>query len=377
LADAEALLLGKEQSMQALLPAARLHAARGDHDLALSTAHRGLRLIGDDQLRAVELLTTVVDAHLERGAVEDATAAFAELRGRTDGLEIPSLCARAAAAHARLLLATGDADRAIATLETAADQVDPDQLPWLRSTLLLGMARAHEHAGHLEQARAVASAAGTALGGLDVVLAPDDEALLRRLTGTGGGRTPAPVATLELDGRWWSARDGSTTARLRDTKGLRYLALLIEAAGTERHVLDLVDRIEGTGAVDRRALGDAGEVLDVAARTAYRHRIEALRGEAEEALACGRLDHAEAIQAELDLLVAQLAQAFGIGGRSRVAASAAERARLNVTRALRAALARLIEALPEAGAALDRHVRTGMYCAYEPVTGEVRWIVQS
>src|SRR4051794_1871838 len=38
LAEAEALLLGKDQAMQALLPAARLHLARDDHDLARATA---------------------------------------------------------------------------------------------------------------------------------------------------------------------------------------------------------------------------------------------------------------------------------------------------------------------------------------------------
>ena len=63
-ADAEMLLLGKDQSMQALLPAARLHLARGDHDLARATAVRGLRSMGDDRLRAVELLTVLVDAEL-------------------------------------------------------------------------------------------------------------------------------------------------------------------------------------------------------------------------------------------------------------------------------------------------------------------------
>ena len=41
------------------------------------------------------------------------------------------------------------------------------------------------------------------------------------------------------------------------------------------------------------------------------------------------------------------------------------------------AIAKLAEALPEAGAALDRHVRTGLYCAYEPADGDLRWIVQS
>jgi hypothetical protein len=162
---------------------------------------------------------------------------------------------------------------------------------------------------------------------------------------------------------------------------MRYLAELIACAGVERHVLDLVDRVEGVAAadgLDRRMLGDAGDVLDARARVAYRHRIEQLRADADEALAAGRLETAEHHQAELDLLVAQLAQAFGLGGRSRRAASAAERARLNVTRALRTAIARVAAADPAAGEVLDRRVRTGLYCAYEPDDGdEIRWIVQS
>ena len=119
-------------------------------------------------------------------------------------------------------------------------------------------------------------------------------------------------------------------------------------------------------------------MLDARARSAYRRRIEQLRSDADEALAAGLLETAEATQAELDQLVAQLASAFGLGGRDRRAASAAERARLNVTRALRAAIARLARGLPGRGAVLDRRVRTGLYCAYEPADGdEVRWIVQS
>ncbi len=64
--DAEQLLVGKDQSIQALLPAARLHLARGDHDLARAVARRGLRAVGSDQLRAVELLTTIVDVETRR-----------------------------------------------------------------------------------------------------------------------------------------------------------------------------------------------------------------------------------------------------------------------------------------------------------------------
>jgi hypothetical protein len=47
---------------------------------------------------------------------------------------------------------------------------------------------------------------------------------------------------------------------------------------------------------------------------------------------------------------------------------------VNVTRAIRAATARLIDEFPDPGLVLDRRIRTGRYCAYEPVTDDpVRW----
>ena len=124
------------------------------------------------------------------------------------------------------------------------------------------------------------------------------------------------------------------------------------------------------GRVGRRDLGDAGPLLDGRARSEYRRRVEQLRSEIDDAFAADQPERAEAAQAELDVLVRQLAQAFGLGGRDRRAASAAERARLDVTHALRAATARLEEALPETARALDRRLRTGLYCAYEPAADD-------
>jgi hypothetical protein len=49
----------------------------------------------------------------------------------------------------------------------------------------------------------------------------------------------------------------------------------------------------------------------------------------------------------------------------------AERARVNVTRAIRTAIGRIEEVLPELGRHLDRSVQTGYYCRYEPPAGEV------
>jgi hypothetical protein len=220
--------------------------------------------------------------------------------------------------------------------------------------------------------------------GLDVVIAPGDGELLARLADTSAPAAPASTATaaavLVLDGKWWVASFAGASVRLQDTKGLRYVADLVAHPGAERHALDLVDQVEGVdaaGGVDRRALGDAGPVIDGRARATYRRRVEELRAEIDDALAAERLEAAERLQDELDQLVRQLAQAFGLGGHDRPTASAAERARLNVTRAVRSAVTKLIEALPEAGAALDRRIRTGIYCSYSPVDGDVRWTARS
>jgi len=381
-ADAETLLLGKDGHLQALLPMARLHLARGDHELARVTARRGLRLIGADRLRAAELLAVLVEAELAAGDHEGAVAASADLDARTRDVAVPALRARSAAVQARVLAAGGDLAGGIAVLEAAADSVTSAGTPWLHASLLLESAHLREQAGDRAAAIVDAKAAAATLAGLDVVVSARDRALLDRL----GAEMPAapagnPVvtATLTRDGRVWVAAAGDTRVRLTDTKGFRYLGELVSSPGIERHALDLVDRVEGvagSSGADRRHLGDAGELLDSQARSAYRHRIEQLRAEVDGALGAGDDRLAEARQYELDQLVGQLAQAFGLGGRSRKAASAAERARLNVTRALRSATARLIEAFPEAGGSLDRSIRTGMYCVYDPgdVT-EVLWVV--
>ena len=128
--------LGKDQAMQALLPTAHLHLARGDNDLARSMARRGMRVIGTDRLRAVELLTVLVDAELARGDLAAATEACEELSTRLVGVDVVALHASAGAARARVLAATGALDDAVAAMEATVDRVDAGKLPWLRATLL-------------------------------------------------------------------------------------------------------------------------------------------------------------------------------------------------------------------------------------------------
>jgi hypothetical protein len=385
LAEAEALLLGRDGFMEALLPTARLHLARRDFELARAIARRGLRLIADDRVRAASLLGVLVEAELGRGDVAQATEAAADLDARTSGLGLPALDGEAARQRARIRAAQGDTAGAIVALEEGLAGLAGLDLPLLRMSLHLDLARLYEAAGERVDAVVEARAASAHLSRLDVLLAADDASLLGRLGVEHLARplsTGCCVATLERDGDWWTAGCSDTHVRLRDTKGMRYLADVVGHPGVERHVLDLVDLVEGVAAadtgIDRHKLGNAGELLDPQSRTLYRRRVAELRDEVEDALAVEDDERAAKVQADLDALIAELARGFGLSGRERKASNAAEKARLNVTRALRTAIAKLAEALPGPGAVLDRRVKTGVFCAYESSPDDdILWSVHS
>jgi hypothetical protein len=182
------------------------------------------------------------------------------------------------------------------------------------------------------------------------------------------------------EGEYWTVRYEGSVARLRDAKGLRYLARLLADPGREFHAVDLAaagrqtgrpappaGRAGAAGELPVRAdLGDAGELLDARAKAAYKARLDELAAELEEAERLGDPGRAATAGAERDFLVDELARAVGLGGRDRRAASHAERARLNVTRAIRAAMANLARANPALGRHLSATIRTGRYCSYTP-----------
>lgn len=176
----------------------------------------------------------------------------------------------------------------------------------------------------------------------------------------GAPGTGAPRFSLRRDGEVWILDHAGASFRLRDSRGLQLLARLVEATGREVHVLDLT--AEG-GLVD---IGDAGEDLDASARDAYRERIAALEAARAEAEAWNDRARAEAAQRELDALAAELARAFGLGGRGRRTGAAAERARINVQRRLRDAIRRIAAHDDPLARHLERSVRTGVFCAYYP-----------
>jgi non-specific serine/threonine protein kinase len=210
------------------------------------------------------------------------------------------------------------------------------------------------------------------------------EALLGTLRRRADGAPAADVGCLlRQEGDYWTLGHGGMVARLRDAKGFRYLAELLRAPGRDFHVLDLVGAVDAPepwghrgrrGATQHLPGGNAGVVLDARARAEYRRRIVDLRDALDEAEAASDIGRAEQARAELAHLIQALAEAVGIGGRNRRAADAAERARLNVTRAIRAAIDRIDATHQELARHLSTRVVTGRFCRYEPQPGDsVRW----
>ena len=166
------------------------------------------------------------------------------------------------------------------------------------------------------------------------------------------------------------------TVRVRDLKGMRYLARLLADPGREFHVLDLVAAETGSvrtgrqqpdGAACRarhsatRARCSTREPRTPTADASPRSTTTSSRRDA-----IGDAERAAQADAERDFLVRELSRAVGLGGRDRRAASASERARAGVTRAIRQAIARIGEHHPQLGEHLSRTIRTGTYCAYMP-----------
>jgi hypothetical protein len=180
-------------------------------------------------------------------------------------------------------------------------------------------------------------------------------------------RTPvaAASAVLRRDGTSWMVAYGGRAFTLPDMKGLGYLATLVASPGREFHAFDL-----GGGS----DLGDAGEMLDAEAKARYKERLADLQEELEEAQRFNDLERAARAEHEIGFLTDELGRAIGLGGRTRRAGSAAERARLNVSRAISAALKRIGAQERALGEHLTATVRTGLFCSYNPDPRlPVRW----
>jgi hypothetical protein len=293
------------------------------HDLLLPFAERNaasytLQPYGPVALR-LGMLASMAEAW------DEADRHFVLARERCDLLGARGILPRVLVEHARMLLARagdGDPPRAATLLDEAA-----------------ALAAELDLAGMLARIEALREAA------------------------------PAPAAEsgacFRREGDVWTIGYEDASFRLRDVKGLRYIAFLLAAPGRELHAVELAQAAEGV-AGRARADGAPGPPLDAEAKAAYRRRLEELAAELEEARDWGDPERAARAEQEIEALTAELAQAVGLGGRDRATASPAERARVSVTKSIRSAIRAIERHSPALGEHLTASIRTGQFCSYAP-----------
>jgi tetratricopeptide (TPR) repeat protein len=335
-------------------------------------------------LRRAPLLEAQVEIAVAAGDVDVAKAAADELARIAVAFDSTALRAAASVALGRVRLACGDSAGARRHFEAAAQQWAAIGAPYEAAVARTGLAQALRAGGNEPRAALEFRAARSAFEQVGARM--QAELAARSISPPPAERDrsrPQPLAPpddvprsnrFSREGEYWSVTFGKETVRLRDAKGLRYLARLLAAPGREVHVLDLLAAehappgdLSPPGVTGSRlGANDIGQILDNRAKDAYRRRLTEIDDDVDDARRLGDSARVEQALAERDFLARELSRAVGLGGRDRRAGSASERARASVTRAIRHALARIRGQHAALGTHLDRTIRTGTYCAYLP-----------
>jgi tetratricopeptide (TPR) repeat protein len=187
------------------------------------------------------------------------------------------------------------------------------------------------------------------------------------------------LAIFRKEGEFWTLTCRGPTFRLKDSKGLAYIAILLAHPGERFHAKELVAILEGS-TTDRspdgsfgggdlsvtKDLGGPDPGIDPRARTDYRRRLKELQAEHEEAQRFNDIGRAARAREELELVNVQLTTGTGFYGHAHQSGTHAERARLLVRKNIRAALDKIRRRDPALGRHFATSISTGYFCAYEP-----------
>jgi tetratricopeptide (TPR) repeat protein len=185
-----------------------------------------------------------------------------------------------------------------------------------------------------------------------------------------------------LEGDYWTIAYEGESLRLKDSTGLRLIAQLLRNPGRELHVVDLATAATGSAgeppmanlsaaemadsSLHTMGAGAADHLFDARAKAAYKRRLEDLQEDLREAKLFNDRGRIERAQSEIDFIARELARGVGLGGRHRKTATMAERARINVTRRIRAAIDKIGAQDPSLGRHLATTIKTGAFCSYDP-----------
>ncbi len=371
------------------LAAEALHCAEQCHDLELIAG----------------ALTCEIPDLIELGDAQRLDHAIAELVRRADALGQPRT--HWWATHFRSVRALLRGDLAVAeTLAHDAQSIgeriqDPSATSVL-AAVLCALRTAQGRAEELEPAVHVqvqqCSVRTRRRCGLTLAISALDLPAPRSLDSDKAGEAPGQspqvgqgdARVFRREGEFWTLSYADVTCRFKDSKGFAFIAHLLRHPGQDVHATALVASAGGDvdpGEIGREVaqgsylqvvgvrvgLGDAGELIDARAKAEYKQRLVELREDLEDAEANGHSDRAERVRDEIETLNRELCRAIGIGGRDRRAGSHAERARVNVTRAIGGVIKRIGERNPALAEHLAASIKTGTFCAYRPDRRESSW----
>ena len=224
-------------------------------------------------------------------------------------------------------------------------------------------------------------------------LTADKMRALGQLTQTdlGGAKKPQQAASkvaaaFRREGEFWTISYDAATFRLKDAKGLRYLAYLLARPGQRIHVYDLIEAVEGSAANGKttihaesedleivREIGGPSPIIDARARSEYRARLRDLQAELDEAQRMNDLGRSERLGTEVEMVVQELTGPSGLGGRVRAASVSAERARGLVGRNIRSVVEKIRREHPALGRHFAATIRTGYFCVYQVEPDNISW----
>ena len=210
----------------------------------------------DTDLQRAPLLEAQVEIEIAAGGIARARSAADELTRVAARFESKALIASATLAHGRVRLAAGDPADAERLCAEAARLWSEVGAPYEAALARAGFAEALRASGNDRRAALELAAARTVLDRIAAGRETDDAVSVK----PDGGAEELPVTDVNVfrrEGDYWSVVFEGRTVRVRDLKGIRYLARLLADPGREFHVLDLVaaERGQASGAESDRAAG--------------------------------------------------------------------------------------------------------------------------
>lgn len=285
----------------------------------------------------------------------------------------------------------GRIDDARAHFERAIELSRATQgIPWLTRSQLAYARLLREHDGRAGRRHArsllTAAAANAEAVGMPLIATQVHEEII-----TVGNPVAEPVAAstapactaeavFRLEGEVWTVAYAARVDRVRDRKGMRYLAELLRQPGRDVHVLELAalcdpPPLEGWAAGARElseagmaATRDVGRVALRGPSAAEREQLRDIADRLEIAQELGDRERVAELEAEL-LRIAASAEGF-VNAQAR----AYDVVRQNVSRALKSAIDLIGAHNPDLKLYLDATIKKGRYCSYRPDRRvSVRW----